>query len=238
MPALLLGETGSDPIEDRLRETVRATIGALFDEELAAFLGRLRYGRDGARKGYRHGRRERELVGTFGAQTVSVPRARIEGEDGTTTELRSKALPRYQRLTKRAEAPIAAVYLAGTDTRRVKRALYGLFQGAVGKDVVGRAWRKVKVDWGAWCAQPRRGGHRSSDPRRHGDPDPAGQEGHQHLRAGRHRRAPRRAEDPAVHPAHGWGEHCGPAPFGRLSRPRSALTSMISTPAGCGAPTS
>ena len=154
MPALLLGEAGSDPIEDRLRATVRATIEALFDEELAAFLGRLRYGRGGgARKGYRHGRRERELVGTFGAETVSVPRARIEGEDGKTTEWRSKALPRYQRLTKRAEALIAAVYLAGTNTRRVKRALYGLFQGAVGKDVVSRAWRKVKVDWDAWCAR-------------------------------------------------------------------------------------
>ena len=154
MPALLLGESGSDPIEDRLRETVRATIEALFDEELAAFLGRIRYGRGGdARKGYRHGRRERELVGTFGTETVSVPRARIKGEDGKTTEWRSKALPRYQRLTRRAEALIAAVYLAGTNTRRVKRALYGLFQGAVGKDVVSRAWRKVKVDWDAWCAR-------------------------------------------------------------------------------------
>ena len=118
MPALLLGETGSDPIEDRLRATVRATIEALFDEELAAYLGRIRYGRGGGpRKGYRHGRRERELVGTFGPETVSVPRARIEGEDGRTTEWRSKALPRYQRLTKRAEALIAAVYLAGTSAR-------------------------------------------------------------------------------------------------------------------------
>jgi transposase-like protein len=154
IPALLLGEAGSDPIEDRLRETVRATIEALFDEELAAYLGRIHYGRGGdARKGYRHGRRERQLVGTFGAETVSVPRARIEGEDGRTTEWRSKALPRYQRLTKRAEALIAAVYLAGTNTRRVKRALFGLFQGAVGKDVVSRAWRKVKVDWDAWAAR-------------------------------------------------------------------------------------
>ena len=34
------------------------------------------------------------------------------------------------------EALIAAVYLAGTNTRRVKRALFGLFQGVVGKDVV------------------------------------------------------------------------------------------------------
>ena len=154
IPAPHLCDAGCDPIEDRLRATVRATIEALFDEELDAYLGRIRYGRGGgARKGYRHGRRAREVVGTFGTETVSVPRARIEGEDGKTTEWRSKALPRYQRLTKRAEALIAAVYLAGTNTRRVKRALFGLFRGAVGKDVVSRAWRKVKVDWDAWCAR-------------------------------------------------------------------------------------
>jgi transposase-like protein len=154
IPALLLGEAGSDPIEDRLRETIRATVETMFEEELAAFLGRIRYGRGGdARKGYRHGRRERQLVGTFGAETVSVPRARIVCDNGKTTEWRSKALARYQRLTKRAEALIASVYLAGTNTRRVKRALFGLFQGAVGKDVVSRAWRKVKVDWDAWCAR-------------------------------------------------------------------------------------
>lgn len=62
-------------------------------------------------------------------------------------------LPRYQRLIRTAEALIAAVNLAGTNTRRVKRALFGLVQGAVGKDVVSRTWRKVKVDWDAWCAR-------------------------------------------------------------------------------------
>ena len=35
----------------------------------------------------------------------------------------------------------------------MKRALFGLFQGAVGKDVVSRAWRKVKVDRDAWCGR-------------------------------------------------------------------------------------
>lgn len=111
---------------------VRATIEAVFEEELTSFLGRLRYDRgDGSAKGYRHGHRERQLTGTFGTETVRVPRARIEDEAGKVTEWPSKALPRYQRLTKKAEALIAAVYLAGTNTRRVKRALFGLFEGAV-----------------------------------------------------------------------------------------------------------
>ena len=75
--SLLANEAGYDPIEDRLRENIRATIEAVFEEELDAFLGRCRYDR-GTNKpmGYRHGHREHQLVGTFGAETVSVPRAR------------------------------------------------------------------------------------------------------------------------------------------------------------------
>ena len=53
-------------------------------------------------------------------------------------------------MTRQVEALIAGAYLAGTNTRRVKRALGALFRGAVGKDVVSRAWRKVKADWEAW----------------------------------------------------------------------------------------
>lgn len=150
--SLLAHEDGYDPIEDRLRANIRATIEAVFEEELEGILGRCRYGREGAgQKGYRNGHREREIIGTFGTEKISVPRARIEDENGKMSEWRSRALPRYQRLTKKAEALIAAVYLSGTNTRRVKRALYGLFKGAVSKDVVSRAWRKVKTDWEAWC---------------------------------------------------------------------------------------
>lgn len=151
--ALLANEEGYDPIEDRLRAMVRQTIETMFQEELAEALGRGRYARGGKAKGYRNGHRDRKLVGTFGTETVQVPRARIEGADGRTREWRSKALPRYRRLTRTAEALIASVYLSGTNTRRVKRALFALFKGAVSKDVVSRAWRKVKVDWDAWSGR-------------------------------------------------------------------------------------
>jgi len=50
MLALLANEVGYDPIEDRLRQNIRATIEALFEEELAAFIGRCRYGRGGTAK--------------------------------------------------------------------------------------------------------------------------------------------------------------------------------------------
>src|SRR3954451_6611549 len=73
--------------------------------------------------------------------------------DGGTQEWRNASLRAYQRLTRRAEALIAGAYLAGTNTRRVRRALAALFGGAVGKDVVRRFWRRVKTDGAAW---PRR----------------------------------------------------------------------------------
>ena len=80
--ALLAHEAGFDLIEERLRANVRATIEAVFEEELADLLGRLCYGRgDGAATGYRHGHRERQLTGTFGTETVRVPPARIEEFD-------------------------------------------------------------------------------------------------------------------------------------------------------------
>jgi len=53
-------EAAFDPIEDRLRVTVRATVEAVFEEELSDVLGHLRYGRgDAPAKGNRHCHRAR-----------------------------------------------------------------------------------------------------------------------------------------------------------------------------------
>jgi putative transposase len=103
--------------------------------------------------GHRHGSRVRTLMGTFGETEIAVPRARLNASDGKTTEWKSQALRAYQRRTLTADALIAGTYLAGTNTRRVRRALGVLFGGAVGKDTVSRVWRKVKSDWDAWNAR-------------------------------------------------------------------------------------
>ncbi len=122
------GEDWFDPLEDAIRFRVRSFIEALVEEEAQAALGgRERYQRNGTPKGYRNGHRQRQLVGTFGAVTVSLPRARLFDEDGLEKEWKSHTVQVYKRLTKRAEAIIANTYLAGTNTRRVRRALAGLF---------------------------------------------------------------------------------------------------------------
>jgi len=101
-------------------------------------------------KGHRHGSRTRSLTGTFGPIEIAVPRARLITPEGGTAEWKSQALRAYQRRTLAADALIASSYLAGTNTRRVRRALAALFGGTVGKDTVSRTWRKVKGDWDAW----------------------------------------------------------------------------------------
>ena len=117
--ALPIDGGAHDPLEDEVRRRVRGFIETILEEELEAALGRRRYQRSAeSKRGQRNGHRERQVVGTFGPETVKVPRARLVGEDGQAGEWRSKSLRRYQRLTKKAEALIAAgvdVNTAGDD---------------------------------------------------------------------------------------------------------------------------
>ncbi len=121
-----------DPIEAEVRARSRQFIEELLRGELEAALSRPRYGRgpmsgneakEGV-SGYRHGSRARSLTGTFGPPIeIAVPRARLTTSEGKTTEWKSQALRAYQRRTLAADALIAGSYLAGTNTRRVRRAM-------------------------------------------------------------------------------------------------------------------
>jgi putative transposase len=148
-PSPFAGSDWFDPLEEAVRDQVRAFIEELLEEELEGALGRGRYERGAASNGRRHGHRPRQLVTTFGPLTLSVPRARLADESGEQ-EWRSALLPAYKRLSLRAEALIAEAYLAGMNTRRVRRALARLFEGHVGKDVVSRAWQRTRSAWEAW----------------------------------------------------------------------------------------
>ena len=102
---LFAGEAWFDPIEAGLRGRVRDFIEGLIEQELAAALGRVRYerrdpepaaaqetGRPGSMPpaaGHRHGHRSRSLMGSFGVVEIAVPRARLPGAEGTTSEWRS-----------------------------------------------------------------------------------------------------------------------------------------------------
>ena len=124
--AVYLFDDWFDPIETCVRDRVREFIQAMIEGELDATLLRPRYGRlakhAAADKvvpsavGHRHGRRSRSLTGTFGRVEIEVPRARLEGANGKTTEWQSKVLRAYQRRTLAADALTASTYLSGTNT--------------------------------------------------------------------------------------------------------------------------
>src|SRR3954452_12067269 len=91
---LFLGADCFDPLEAGVRTRIRSFIEELLEAELDVALGRKRYERGRTPEkgssveaagspvsGHRHGHRERTLMGTFGAVTVCVPRARLATPD-------------------------------------------------------------------------------------------------------------------------------------------------------------
>ena len=147
---LLEGGGWLDPLEQQVRGGVRQFLQELIEQEVTEALGRLRHGRAEGAKGYRHGHRPRTVIGSFGRVELSMPRARVRGEDGRSREVHSAVLPRYKRLTASASAVIAGAYLVGVNTRRVRLALGKHFGGAVSKDTVSRAWRRVQGEFESW----------------------------------------------------------------------------------------
>jgi transposase-like protein len=59
---------------------------------------------------------------------MDVPRARVREGTGTA-EWRSEMLPRYQRRTARVDDAILGVYLAGSNSRRIRTALAPSLRG-------------------------------------------------------------------------------------------------------------
>src|SRR4029453_17527797 len=130
-----------------------------------------------------HGSRERTLTTSLGPATIRMPRARIRRVHGATSEWRSETVRRYQRRTVRVDEAILGVYLAGTNTRRIKGALAPLLRGGpLSKDAVSRLVGRLREDFetwrsrdladediryvflGGWCPKVRIGGRRERVP--------------------------------------------------------------------------
>ena len=143
---------GPDTIEARMRLRIRETIEAIVAEELDAALGATKSARVGEqRHGYRHGQRARTLTTSLGPTTIQMPRARIQAPGGPTAEWQSTTVRRYQRRTVRVDEAILGVYLAGTNTRRIKGALAPLLRnGPLSKDAVSRLVGRLREDFDTW----------------------------------------------------------------------------------------
>jgi transposase-like protein len=134
-----------------LRERVRSTIQDVIDEELRDALGVESYGRSQDRRGYRNGTLDRPLTSEYGRVELQVPRARLRQADGTTREWRSQVVPRYERRTEAANAAVVGAYLAGANTRRIRRLLEPLLgDEALSKSAISRVVGRLKASFESW----------------------------------------------------------------------------------------
>src|SRR5215470_3493642 len=138
-------------LEAAIRERVREIIELVLEEEVEAALGAPRSQRVAERNGYRHGRKSRRLTLHTGTVRLAVPRARLTGQDDSEREWHSQLVPRYRRSSREVEQSVLGVYLAGTNTRRIRGALEPLLSGAaLSKSAVSRLVLRLEESYRTW----------------------------------------------------------------------------------------
>ena len=138
-------------IQTQMRRRILEAIELVLEEELTEALGTGRYERGDARCGYRNGHQTRRITMAVGTQTLEVPRGRIVDADGSSREFRSEALPRYARRTREVDEAILGAYLAGANTRRIRKALAPLLgEEHLSKSAVSRVASRLKELFRRW----------------------------------------------------------------------------------------
>ncbi len=141
-------------IGELLRRRVLEAVQTVLEEELSEALGSGRYERSEDRRGYRNGHETRKITTELGPQTLQVPRGRIEGDDGNTREFQSEVVPRYARRTRKVDEAILGAYLAGANTRRIRKALEPLLGSEhLSKSAVSRVVARLKEQFAQWSGR-------------------------------------------------------------------------------------
>jgi len=138
-------------LEAAIRERVREIIEMVLEEEVESTLGASRHQRVAERSGYRHGRKNRRLTLRTGTVRLGVPRARLVDAEGSEREWQSQLVPRYRRSSAEVEQSVLGVYLSGSNTRRIRRALEPLLAGAaLSKSTVSRLVLRLEESYRHW----------------------------------------------------------------------------------------
>jgi putative transposase len=144
-------EVWDDPLLAEIRPAVREAIEKALEQELIRTLGARWYGRAESRVGHRNGSLVREVGTPMGSTVVEVPRARVFGPDGSETEWRSTKLRRHARRMQGIDQAVVAIYLSGTNQRRVKVALRPLLKGLpLSKSTVSRMVARLREAREGW----------------------------------------------------------------------------------------
>ena len=137
-------------VKSLLQRRVLEAIECVLEEEVEQALGVVRHERSDERRGYRNGSISRRVTTTDGPRSLRIPRARIK-TDGAAREFRSEILPRYQRRTREVDEAVLAVYLAGANSRRIKKALSPLLgEENLSKSAISRVVGRLKALFAQW----------------------------------------------------------------------------------------
>lgn len=146
-----------DALEDLVQEGARRMLAAALEEEVNAFLGRHRYERGRAFRGYRNGYHSpREVTVGLGPVEVRAPRVAQVPAEVAPQGFQSQVVRRYQRASQTTQRLFARLYLEGLatgDFEPVFRELVGETTALSANAVV-----RLKERWGeeyeAWRRRP------------------------------------------------------------------------------------
>ena len=146
-----------EALEDLVRRGAQEMLRRALEEEVEGFLGRSRYDREGAFRGYRNGHAPERTVGSgLGAVAVRAPRVRDVPPEVAPDGYRSAILPRYQRRTQAQSQLFAQLYLEGLssgDFEPVFRALLGE-DAPLSASTMLRLKDAWKAEYEAWRLRP------------------------------------------------------------------------------------
>ncbi len=151
-----------DVLERLVREGARKMLQDALEAEVDDFLGRARYQRAPAYRGYRNGHMPKRTIGVgMGAVEVSLPRVSDVPAEVSSDGFHSEVVSRYQRRSRTQARLLARLYLEGLasgDFEPVFRALVGETAALSPSSIL-----KLKADWQqeyeAWKKRPLRGSY-------------------------------------------------------------------------------
>src|SRR5436190_7318784 len=149
-----------DVLERLVREGARRMLQEALEREVDDFLGRVRYQRTGAYRGYRNGHLPERTIGVgMGAVDVRLPRISDVPLEVSADGFHSEIVSRYQRRSRTQARLLARLYLEGLssgDFEPVFRALVGETAALSPSSIL-----KLKEDWQReyelWKKRPLRG---------------------------------------------------------------------------------
>jgi len=155
MPEITTPDSGlvafRQDVHKLLRRRVLEAMEIVLEEELSEALGSTRCERSESRRGYRNGSEKRTVTTSLGAEEIEIPRGRVFKADGETAEFKSELLPRYARRTKVVDDAVLGVYLAGGNSRRIRKALEPLLGTKhLSKSAVSRVASRLKDLFATW----------------------------------------------------------------------------------------